>query len=105
LKETADLLLSGTREDLLEKEREKNNEAFERLLPDLERLYRGQYVVIAKGEFQGAGDSAEKVKDLASDAHHRLVFKVGKALPGKRRALATMSFYLDVSSSSISRCC
>nr|HID14557.1 hypothetical protein [Anaerolineae bacterium] len=76
--------------DSLKAERALNNLAYRRLKGDLEREYRGKYVVIAHGTLQGIGDTLEQVADLAPEAQHRLVFRVGEAPPRRRERLWRM---------------
>ena len=78
------LWLSETKYEMVAIERKLNNDALKRLQPELEKQ-QGKYVVIAHGKLQGIGDSIESLQNVAPDAHHRLVFKVGEPLPRKRR--------------------
>ena len=76
--------LTKTERDLVVSERKLNNEAFSRLRSELEEKYQGKYAVIAYGKLQGVGESVDSVQNLAAEAHHRLVFKVGESLPRRR---------------------
>lgn len=80
------LWLTRTEHDLVAPERRLNNTAYQRLRDQLERDYPGKYAVIAHGKLQGIVDSPEKARDIARDAHHRLVFEVGDH-PRKERSL------------------
>ena len=76
--------------DGLKAERALNNQVYRRLKSDLEREYQGKYVVIAHGALQGVGDTLEQVAGLATEARHRLVFRVGEAPPRRRERLWQM---------------
>jgi len=78
-----------TERDGLKAERSLNNQAYRRLKGDLEREYQG-YVVIAHGALQGVGETVEQVANLASEARHRLVFRVGEVPPRRRERLWRM---------------
>jgi len=84
LERAIELWLRETRDEMVARERKLNNEAFRRLQPELGK-YQGRYVLIAHGRLQGVGDSIESLRNLAPDAHHRLVFKAGELPPRKRR--------------------
>ncbi|MFQ6058025.1 MAG: hypothetical protein ACE5MB_03975 [Anaerolineae bacterium] len=78
------LWLTQTEQDLVATERRLNNAAYQRLRDQLERDYAGKYAVIAHGELQTVVDSPEEARNIARDAHHRLVFKIGDHPPKKR---------------------
>lgn len=80
------LWLTQTEQDLVATERRLNNAAYQRMRDQLERDHADKYAVIAHGELQSVVDSPEKARDIARDAHHRLVFKIGDH-PPKERAL------------------
>ncbi|GEM_PF-701794 len=60
-------------------EEESNNKAFEALLPELEKKYRGMYVVIAQGKLISVHSSLEEALRVEEGRYqHRIVFKVGE---------------------------
>lgn len=64
------------REVFINKEREENLRAYRERKAQLYQRYAGRYVVIAKGEVQGVGESFDDLKYVALDANHRFIFKV-----------------------------
>lgn len=78
------LWLAQTEQDLVARERQLNNAAYQRLRRQLEREHPGKYAVIAHGELQRVVSSPEEASNVAPDAHHRLVFKIGEHPPEKR---------------------
>ncbi len=60
----------------------RNDAAFIRLLPELERLYPpGKWIVIAHGELQGTADTVEDLSGIAPEAKERLVWQMGLQRP------------------------
>ncbi|MEK7440736.1 MAG: hypothetical protein AAB571_09350 [Chloroflexota bacterium] len=58
-----------------------NDDAFERLVPELEKKYMGKWVVIAEGKLQGVGDSLAEVDHLAIASKDRIVMPIGLRRP------------------------
>lgn len=65
-------------------ERKLNNQAYQRLKHRLEEKYAGKCVVIAHGELQAVADTFEELKDVAPDARHRIVFRIGETTSKER---------------------
>jgi len=69
-----------------EAERQRNQEAYERLKPELQK-YQGQFVVIAQGRLVAIApnlpEALQKAQEAAPRVGHRLVFKVGEAYPAE----------------------
>jgi len=86
LVETQPVSEAPTTDPTIEQERRRNNAVFERLAPELERQFPGQYVVVANGKLCGVGDSLEDLRQVAEDAPHRLVYRIGR-IPSPTRAL------------------
>jgi hypothetical protein len=80
-------LKTAAEQDGLSTQRALNNQAYRWLKRDLEQKYAGKYVVIAHGVLQGVGDTLEQVAGLATEARHRLVFRVGEVPPKRRERL------------------
>lgn len=62
--------------DEKELERMKNLNFYNQNRSLIEGEYFSKYLVIAEGKIKAVGNSLNDVKDAASDAKHRLVFKV-----------------------------
>jgi hypothetical protein len=85
LTEAVELWLAHEKESVVEAERQLNNQAFLEIQESLEREHPGQWAVIAHGALQGVGVTLDDVKDLAGEAHHRLIFRVGDRPTPERR--------------------
>ena len=67
--------------EALEAEITANNQTFTLLQAELEQKYRGQWIVIAHGEFLGAAQTPEDLNHLARTARHRIVVEMGEVRP------------------------
>ncbi|MBI3362877.1 MAG: hypothetical protein HY023_17380 [Chloroflexi bacterium] len=87
LTQAVELWLSEAREDPLKLARALNNRVFDELKPELEATHRGEWVVIARGKVQGISPNFGDVKNLALDAGHRIVARVGEEPPRRTKRL------------------
>ena len=78
LMEAIELWLAQHRNPVIEAEAWANNQAYQNLKAELEQKYLGKWIVIAHGQLQGVGDTIMKLKQLASNAHHRIVMQLGQ---------------------------
>ena len=58
-----------------------NDQAYKKLMAELERDHSGKWIVIAEGKLQGVGASLAEVEHLASDVEDRIIMQVGQNRP------------------------
>jgi hypothetical protein len=87
LAQAIELWLAEARADAIRLARALNNQVYEELGPELEARHQGEWIVIARGKLQGTSPNLDDVKNLALDAGHRLVVRVGEEPPPKTRRL------------------
>ena len=73
--------LEQHRRQAIERERQLNNRAYQRMKDHLEQEYPGKYVVIAHGRIQAVADTLDDLRDVASDTRHRIVLQIGRRIP------------------------